>query len=104
MMTMNDSGKFQIVESNYSGRLSHVSSQSVRIPISQSLLSRDQRLPLDTWNREYRRTFFANQFSTFDSTRDLPERILSEHANEAGQNYGTIPMLVFATKLMTTIS
>ena len=31
--------------------LSHVSSQLEMIPSSRSLLSRDKRLPLDTWNR-----------------------------------------------------
>ena len=43
-----DSGDFQDVESNSSGRLSHVSSQPVMIPSSRSLLSRDKRLPPDT--------------------------------------------------------
>ena len=47
---MNDSGDFQEVKSNYSGRLSYVSSQPVMIPSSRSMLSRDKRLPLDTWN------------------------------------------------------
>ena len=51
MNSMIDSGDFQDVESNYSGRLSHVSSQLVMIPSSRSLPSRDKRLPLDTWNQ-----------------------------------------------------
>ena len=51
MHSMNDSGEFQDVESNYCGRLSHVSSQPVMIPSSRSLLSRDKRLPLDTSNQ-----------------------------------------------------
>ena len=50
MNSMNDSGEFQEVESNYSGRLSYVSSQRTMIPSSRSMLSRDKRLPLDTWN------------------------------------------------------
>ena len=50
LTSMNDSGEFQEVESNYSGRLSDVSSQPAMIPSSRSLLSRDKRLPLDTWN------------------------------------------------------
>ena len=50
MHFMNDSGEFQEVESNYSGRLSYVSSQLVMIPSSRSLLSRDKRQPFDTWN------------------------------------------------------
>ena len=53
MGSMNDSGDFQDVESNYSGRLSHVSSQPAMIPSSRALLSRDKRLPLDTWNRDH---------------------------------------------------
>ena len=48
MNSMNDSVDFQDVESNYSGRMSHVSSQPVMIPSSRALLSRDKRLPLDT--------------------------------------------------------
>ena len=48
MNYMNDSGDFQDVESNYSGRLCHVSSQTAMIPSSRSLLSREKRLPLDT--------------------------------------------------------
>ena len=48
---MNGSGEFWDIESNYSGRLSHVSSQPEMIPSSLALLSRDTRLPLDTWNQ-----------------------------------------------------
>ena len=48
MNSMNDSGEFQEVESNYSGRLSYISSQPAMIPSSRSMLSRDKRLPLDT--------------------------------------------------------
>ena len=51
MNSMSDSGEFQDVESNYGGRLSHVSSQPVMIPISHALLSRDKKLLLDTWNQ-----------------------------------------------------
>ena len=50
MNSMNDSGDFQDVESNYSVRLSHVSSQLAMIPSSLSMLSRDKRLPFDTGN------------------------------------------------------
>ena len=39
MNSMNDSGDLQDVESNKS------------VPSSRSLLSRDRRLPLDTWNQ-----------------------------------------------------
>ena len=60
MNSMNSSGEFQDIESNYNGRLSHVSSQlemvpissqPEMIPISRALLSGDKRLPLDTWNQ-----------------------------------------------------
>ena len=48
---MNNSGEFQDIESNYSGRLSHVSSQPEMVPSSRALPSRDKRLPFDTWNQ-----------------------------------------------------
>ena len=68
MNSMNSSGKFQDIESNCSGRLSHVSSQPEMIPSSHALLSRDKRLPLDTWNQSgVQENVFGNQFSTFDS-------------------------------------
>ena len=50
MNSTNDSGEFQEVESNYRERLSYVPSQLAIIPSSRSMLSRDKRLPLDTWN------------------------------------------------------
>ena len=74
MNSMNDSGDFQDVESNYSGRLSHVSSEHAMIPSSRAMLGRDKRLPLDTWNQS-QETVFGNQFSTFDSSRNHPQRI-----------------------------
>ena len=75
---MNDFGEFQDVESNRSGKLSYVSSRPALIPSSRPLLSRDKRLPLDTWNQSGLQEnvfFFGNQFSTFDSSRDHPQRI-----------------------------
>ena len=50
MNSMDDSEEFQEVESNHSGRLSHVPSQPAAIPSSRSMLSRDKCLPTDTWN------------------------------------------------------
>ena len=50
MNSMNDSGEFQEVESNHGGRLSLVPSQPGVIPSSSSMLTRDKRLPSDTWN------------------------------------------------------
>ena len=46
------------------------------IPSSRALLSRDKRLLLDTWNQSgVQENFFGNQFSTFESHRDFPQRI-----------------------------
>ena len=76
MDSMNDSGKFQDVESKKSGRLSHVSSQPAMIPSSRSLLSRDKRLPIDTRNQSgLQENVFGNQFSTCDSPRDHPQGV-----------------------------
>ena len=111
------------MESNHRGKLSHVSSQPAMIPSSRSLLSRDKRLPLDTWNQSgLQENVFGNQFSTFDSPRDHPQRIQSDdvqrnqqavpeagktktiHTSEDRLNQGTIPMPTFATKPWTMIS
>ena len=120
--SMNDSGDFQDVESNYSGRLSHVSSQPAMIPCSRSMLSRDKRLPLDTWIQTcVQENVFGNHFSTFDSSRDFPRisrynvqrnreaspetgRTKTIHTSEDRLNQGTIPMPTFATKPWTTSS
>ena len=52
--------------------MSHVSSQPVMISSSRALLSRDKRLPLDTWNQSgSQENVFGNQCSTFDSTHRL---------------------------------
>ena len=121
MNSMNGAGEFQDFESNYSGMLSHVSSQLVRIPSSRFLLSCDKRLPLDTWNQSrVQENVFGNQFATFDSPRDFPQRIQSDdiqrnqeaapeaermktsHTSENRQNQGTIPMPTFAPRPLTT--
>ena len=61
--SMNDSGDFQDAESNYSGRLSHVSSQSVRIPSSRSFSAAMKGCRLmHGINQEYRRTFVQMNF------------------------------------------
>ena len=76
MNSMSDSGEFQEVESNYSGRWPHVSRQPAMIPSSRSMQSRDKHLPLDTWNTSgLQENVFGNQFSTFDSPRDHPQGI-----------------------------
>ena len=83
MNSMNSSGEFQDIESKKkSGRLCHVSSQLEMIPSSRALLSRDKRLLLDTWNQSgVQENFFGNQFSTFESHRDFPQRISSENVH-----------------------
>ena len=123
MNSTSDSGDFQDVESNYSGRLSHVSSQPAMIPSSRSMLIRDKRLPLNTWSSSgLQENVFGGQFSTFDSLRDHPQRIHPDDAQRergavppaAGtetiltsddrQNQGTIPMPTFATRPSTMSS
>ena len=56
---MNDSGESQEIESNDSGKFSHVPSQPAVIPSPRSMLSRDRSMPFDTWNlSETQKTFF----------------------------------------------
>ena len=61
MNSMSDSGEFQDVESNYSGRLSHVSSQPAMIPSSCSAATKGCRL-IHGINLEYRKTFLEINF------------------------------------------
>ena len=110
MNSVNYSGEFQEVESNYSGSLSYVSSQPAMIPSSRSS---DKRLPLDTWNQSgCQENVFGNQSYINDSSRNHPEGIHSSATQrEQGsvpqatgpvstrddkQNTGTIPMPTFA--------
>ena len=123
MNSMNYSGDFQEVELSQSGRLSHVFSHLVMIPSSRSSLSCDKRLPLDTWNQSgSQANVVGNQYSAFDSLRDNLQkkstddvqrnreeaveagRTTTIHTSEDRQNQGTIPMLTFATKPLTTRS
>ena len=70
MNSMNDSGEFQEVEWNHSGKISHVSSQLARIPSERAMPSCDRRLPLDTWHRSgSQENVFANPRSTFESSQ-----------------------------------
>ena len=79
MNSMNDSGEFQEVESN--------DSQPAIIPSFRSMLSRDQRLPSDTWNTSgLQEQVFGNQFSTFGSLEIiLKEFILAHHKENEDQ-------------------
>ena len=116
---MYDSGEIQEVESNYSGRLSFVSGQFAMVPSSRSMLSRDKRLPLDTWNiiLDCRKTFFGNQFSTFDPPRDHNSllritkrtRISSTRGIDFSQEMtnkieAPIPMPIFAGRRPSTMN
>ena len=80
MNYMNDSGEFQEVVSNYSGKCSHVSSQPARIPSPRSMLSCDKRLPPDTWNRSgSQENVFANPRATLESSQ-TPHRGIHQFA------------------------
>ena len=126
MNSMNDSGEVQEVESNHSGRLYHVHSQPEVIPSSSSMLSRDKRLPFDTWNAPgLLENAFGNQFSTFGlrgnpsqrvhygvahetrrETESVPRAIGTgtSFARDDEQNKGTIPMPMFARRPSTMSS
>ena len=90
MNSMNDSGEFQEVESNHSGRLCYHPSQPAAIPSSRSMLSREKRLPLDTWNTSgLQENFCGNKFSTVDSSRNPYQRI--HHSMTPGDT-GSVPV------------
>ena len=83
MNSMSDSGDFQEVESNYSGRLSYVSSPPA-IPSSRSMLSRDKRLTLDTWNTG-KRFLVINFLRLIHTGIILKEFTLAHHKENEGQ-------------------
>ena len=85
MNSMNDSGDFQDVESKYSGRLSHVSSQLEMIPSSRALLTatKDCRLTHGI-NMDYRKTFLEINFLRFRIQSGDVQRN-SEAVPEAGR-------------------
>ena len=90
MQEQMNSGKFQEVESNHSGRLSYVPSQPAAISSSCSMRSRDKRLPLDTWNTSgLQGNVFGIQFSTLDSSRNHYQRI--HHSTTPGDT-GSVPV------------
>ena len=92
------SGELQGVESNHSGRLSYVPSQPAAIPSYRSMLSRDQRLPLGTWNMSGpQESVFGNQLTPGD-TRSVTGRLV---ARDEDHNKGTNPMPTFARRPST---
>ena len=92
MNSLNDSGEFQEVESNHSGRLSYVPSQPAAIPSSRPVLSR-KRLPLDTWNTSGSQENVFGAIGTGTSFARDEERI-----------EGTIPMPTYARRPSTMSS
>ena len=95
MNSMSDSSEFQEVESNHSGRLSHVPSQSEMIPSSSSLLSRDKRLPFETWNTSgLQENVFGNQFSTYGSPGDHSQGIQFGVAHRTPRETESVPRAV----------
>ena len=71
MNSVNDSGEFQEMESNHSGKISYVPSQQAVILSPRSMLSREKkRLPLDTWNlSESQGNVFGHPRPMFDSSQ-----------------------------------
>ena len=95
MNSMNDSGGFQEVESNHSGRLSYVSCQPEVIPSSSSMLSRDKRLPFDTWNAPgLQENVFGNQCSTFGLPRNPSQGIHYDVAHETRRETESVPRAI----------
>ena len=89
---MSDSGEFQDIESNFSGKFSHVPSQPAVIPSPRSMLSRDRSMPLDTWNLSGTQgNVFGNPRSMFDSSPTLYQGIL--HSTNPSAT-GAIPVQV----------
>ena len=102
----NDSGEFQEVASNYSGRLSYVSSQPAMIPSSRSMLSRDKRLPLDTYgtHRDYRKTFLVINFLLLIHPEIiLKEFTLAHHKENEDQFYEQQGQRLFSQEMTNKI-
>ena len=95
---MSDSREFQDIESNYTGKFSHVLSQPAVVPSPRSMLSRDRSMPLDTWNLA--RTpgnVFGNPRSMFGSSQTLHQGI--PHSTNPSAT-GAIPVQRSAGKLV----
>ena len=95
MGSMNDSGEIQEVESNHDGILSRVPSQPEVIPSSSSMLSRDKRLPLDTWNAPgLRENVFGNRCSTFGLPGNPSQGIHYGVAHETRRETESVPRAI----------
>ena len=98
--SMNDSGEFQEVESNHSGRLSYVPSQPAAIPSSRTKSSRDQNLRPDTWNLSgTQENLFGNPRPRFDSSQTPYQIILRSTTPSAT---GAIPVQVSTGRPVAT--
>ena len=68
MNYLNDSREFHEVESNSSGKCSHIPSQPARIPSPRSMLGCEKRLQPEIWNPPgLQENVFANPRSTLES-------------------------------------
>ena len=91
---LNDSGEFQEVESNYSGKISHVPCQPAVILSPRSILRCDERLPLDTWNlSRSQENVFGNPRFMFESSQTPYHGILHSTTPSAT---GAVPVHVCA--------
>ena len=89
---LNASGEFQEVESNYSGKFSHVPSQPARISSPRSMLSCDKRLQPETWNLSGpQENVFVNPRSRFESSQTPCRGILHSTTPSAA---GEAPALI----------
>ena len=123
MNSMNDSGEIQEVESNHSGRLSHVPSQPAGNPSPRSMLSCDKTLAIGSWNLSGpQEHVFGNHVSTFDSSQNHHQGIHhcttpretgsvpqttgtgTSFARDEERIKGTIPMPTFARRPSTMSS
>ena len=77
------------MESTCSGRLSHVSSQPAMLPSSRSMLGRDKRLPLDTWNQSgLQENVCGNKMFYVSSSRNHPQR---KQSDDVQRNREAVP-------------
>ena len=74
-------------------------SQPATLPSSRSMLSRDKRLPLDSWNTSgLQENVFGNQFSTFHS----PPRLQGVHPCAPQRERGSVPQATASGTLFAT--
>ena len=89
---MNDSGEFQDIKSNYSGKISHVPSQPEVVPNPRSMPSRARRMPFDSWNySEPQGNVFGKPRPMFDSSQTPYQGILHSTTPSAT---GAVPVQV----------